>query len=72
MKLLGKFQADFQVKAEVKEFLLQHLKNQAVTKAFNGEDTTGIKEAKECIERAFRDLDKVYGERKVRKATSSR
>jgi len=72
MKLLNKFYADFQVKAEVKEYLMEHLRKQAVSKAFAGESTAGIKEAKQCIESAFRELDKTYEEKKARGVTSNK
>ena len=72
MKLLNKFYADFQVKAEVKEYLIDYLKQMAVKKAFAGEDTSGIKEARQCIESAFRDLDNLYGEKKSKKVTSNK
>lgn len=70
MNLLNKFYADFQVKAEVKEYLIDHLRKMAVDRAFLGEDTTGIKEAKACIESAFRDLDKRYGDKKKKNVVS--
>ncbi len=66
MNLLNKFHADFQVKGAVKEFLLEHLQKLAVKRAFAGEETTGIKEAKQIIESAFKDLDKTYSEKKKR------
>lgn len=66
MNLLSKFYADFQVKAEVKEYLIEYLKKMAIDKAFKGEDTTGIKEAKKVIDSAFRDLDRLYEEKKIR------
>ena len=70
MQLLNKFYADFQVKAEVKAYLIEYLSKQAVSKAFAGEDTTGIKEAKECIDSAFRNLDRQF-EGKTRKVPQS-
>ena len=72
MKLLNKFYADFQVKAEVKEYLMEHLRKQAVNKSFAGESTAGIKEAKQCIDSAFRELDKIYGEKKRKLPVSNK
>ena len=72
MKLLNKFYADFQVKAEVKAYLIEYLSKRAVENAFIGKPTTGFKEAKDCIDSAFRDLDKMYGEKPKRGVTSSR
>ena len=63
MKLLGKFYADFQVKAEVKAYLIEYLEKLAVEKAFKGEDTVGIKEANDVIESAFLNLDRLHQKR---------
>ena len=72
MKLLPKFYADFQLKQEVHDYLLSYLKQVAIEKAFNGDTTDGIKEAKECIDSAFRNLESMYGEKKQKKPQSNR
>ncbi len=72
MKLLPKFYADFQLKAEVQAYLIAHLEQIAIEKSFAGKDTKGIKEAKECIDSAFKKLDNMYGEKKKRKPQSPR
>ena len=64
MKLLGKFYADFQVKAEVKAYLIEFLEKEAIRRAFSGEDTNGIKEANDIIESAFLNLDRLHQKRK--------
>jgi len=70
MKLLSKFYADFQVKAEVKAYLIQYLEKLAVEKAFSGESTVGIMEAKDIIDSAFKNLDRQF-EEKTRKVPQS-
>lgn len=70
MKLIGKFYADFQTRDEVYQYLVSQLEDQAIKKAFAGESTVGIKEAKKCIDAAFKNLDKLYGPKKDRKPTS--
>ena len=72
MKLLQKFYADFQTRDEVKAYLLLQLKDTAGNKALQGEDTKGFKEAKECIETCFRDMEYKYKEKEPRKPTSAR
>lgn len=67
MSLLSKFHADFQVRDEVKDSMLQYLRKQAADLAFKGEPTTGIMEARKCVEGFFRELERTYGEKKLRK-----
>ena len=67
MKLLPKFYADFQLKNEVHDYLIATLEKIAIDKSFAGKYTNGIKEAKICIDSAFKKLEGMYGEKKTRK-----
>lgn len=60
MNLLSKFHADFQVKSAVKQYLIEKLEEIAVKKAFNGENASYLMESKQAIDKAFKDLDKLY------------
>lgn len=71
MNLLNKFYADFQVKAEVKAYLILYLQQEAIKRAFSGVDTSGIKDAKDILDKAFRDLDLQF-EVKKKKMPQSR
>jgi hypothetical protein len=44
----------------VKAFLIETLGVMAIEKAFAGEDTKGIKEAQECINKSFNKLQELY------------
>lgn len=67
MKVLHKFYIDEEMRNTVKEFLLNHLKDITVKKAFAGESTEGILEAKNTIQNAFKQLEDTYGVKKENK-----
>lgn len=71
MNALHRFFQDKEIHDGVKTFLLEHLKQVAVDKAFEGSDTTGIKEAKLAIDNAFNQLEKEFGEKKKIEVNSS-
>jgi len=53
---------EFQGQREaVKEFMINCLKELAIEKTFNGHDTTGIKEARDTINKMFDKLEEDYG-----------
>ena len=68
---LQKFYLDKGMSKEVKEFLLNHLKEIAVTKAFSGLPVVGIGEAKQAIDSAFNQLENHFGEKKRLDPSSS-
>ena len=60
------------MRTEVKDFLIDHLKKKTLDKAFAGKDTAGAKEARDAINSAFSELEKVYGLKEPRKLRSSK
>jgi len=63
-ELLQKFQADFNVKDAVKDYLVKFLEEEAIFRAFTGKDVVGIKEANDVISKAFNSLDSSFTETK--------
>jgi hypothetical protein len=41
--------------------MIEVLKELAVDKTFNGKETSGIKDARDCIEKAFDKLGEMFG-----------
>lgn len=62
MHPLKQFYDNVNMREMVKEYLIAQLKEIATTKAFNGENTAGMREAKEAIDMAFSNLKGEYGE----------
>lgn len=48
------------MRTEVKAYLIGFLTEKAVEKVFNKEDTSGVAEAKECIDKAFENLETLF------------
>jgi len=71
MNPLHKFYIDKEVYNEVKKYLIEHLKEVTIERAFEGKDTTGIKEAKIAVDNAFNQLERQFGEKKTQTANSS-
>ena len=67
MHILHKFYIEEEMRNAVKEFLIGHLKDLTVKKAFAGESTQGILEAKNAIQNAFKQLDDTYAPKKENK-----
>ncbi len=61
MKPLHKFYIDEEMRNTVKDFLINHLKEITIKKAFAGETTEGISEAKNAIQNAFKQLEDTFG-----------
>lgn len=61
------FYEDVNLRNAVKDFLIETLGEIAIDKTFNGEDVSGIKDARDLVERAFNKLEEEYGkiEKKV-------
>lgn len=62
MQILHQFYANKVEKDAVQAFMIECLEKIAVEKTFAGEDTTGIKDARELIDRMFNELETTYGE----------
>lgn len=60
-KYLRAFYENETEREAVKMFMVETLGEIAKEKAFNGEDTSGIQEAKECIDKTFQSLEEKYG-----------
>lgn len=71
-RTLRQFYDNEQMRNSVKEFLISSLKDIAVEKTFSGENVDGIKDAKELIESAFRNLEVSYGKIKEPVISNSR
>lgn len=72
MSKLGHFYNDEHLREEVKEFLIEHLAEIAVKKAFAGEDVAGIADARKAILSAFSELKALHSPRPEKKIRSSR
>lgn len=71
MNILHQFYLQQEMREAVKEFIINHLKELTINKAFAGESTDGISEAKNALQNAFKQLDDTYGVKKETKATNS-
>ena len=56
---LLQFYNDKDTKENVYNYLIQELEKEAIRKAFAKEDTSGVAEAKELIDKAFENLEVV-------------
>jgi len=61
---LNRFYNDEYTREDVKSYFLETLDMVALERVYEGEDTKGIADAKEVIEKAFVDLGDVYGKKK--------
>lgn len=48
------------MKNDVKEYLISFLREQAIEKTFNREDTSAVAEAKEVLDKAFDNLEILF------------
>ena len=53
---------------DVKAYLIDFLKVQAIEKAFNREDTSAVAEAKEVLDKAFENLEVIFSSKSEGKA----
>ena len=58
---LNQFYNDEYTREAVKSFLLKQLDEVALERVYDGEDTKGIADAKETIEKAFVEMKELYG-----------
>lgn len=57
---LQTFYNNTDLKNNIHEYLVEFCKIQAIDKAFKKEDTNGVGEAKEIIDKAFENLDVIF------------
>lgn len=55
------FAVDKEMRAEVKDYIVNYLKEQILNRAFNNQDIVGYAEAKLIIEQCFSNMDKEFG-----------
>jgi len=70
MKLLHQFYLQQEIYQEVKDFMFNHLKEITIKKAFAGESTDHILEAKNTLSNAFKQLEDTYGTSEQTKAVN--
>lgn len=61
MDLLRAFTGDVNTKEALKDFIFDVINREALLKMYAKEDVTHIADAKELIDKAFEELDEVYG-----------
>lgn len=60
MKSLKEFYQDSETRDNVKNYLLQYLKDEGCKKMFAKEDVTGFADAKDVIEKAFEEMEFMF------------
>jgi hypothetical protein len=61
MNPLNSFYQNVVMRDSVKAFMIEELKEMAVEKTFAGQETKGIKEARDCLDKTFNKLGQMYG-----------
>ena len=64
---LQTFYKDTATKDNVHAYLVQFLEGEAIKKVFNREDTSAVAEAKEMIDKAFNEMDYLFGGKVAKK-----
>lgn len=72
MNQLALFFQNIAMREAVKEFLVANLAEMAVDKTFAGESVSGIKDAKDCVDKSFTKLEEMYGKIKTVEIPNSR
>lgn len=67
MKSLKEFYNDTETKDNVHAYLVEFLKQETIRKVFNKEDATALGEAKEIIDKAFENMDYLFGAKVAKK-----
>jgi hypothetical protein len=62
MHILNQFHQNKVEREAVQAFMVQCLEKIAVERVFRGEDVSGIKDARELVDRTFDELQLLYGE----------
>ncbi|MDD4988443.1 MAG: hypothetical protein PHS68_06085 [Candidatus Izemoplasmatales bacterium] len=63
MKSLQQFFLETDTRDNVKNYLIEFLEREAVRKVFTKEDISGLADARDCIEKAFYNLEVLFGEK---------
>lgn len=72
MNPLQLFYSNENERQAVYDFFIATLGELAVEKAFDGKETKGIQEAKECIDNAFTKLEELFAKKKPQEVPSPR
>jgi hypothetical protein len=67
MKSLLEFYNDSETRENVYNYLTEFLEKEALKKIFNREDTSGVAEAKEVIDKAFKEMEIMFMPKKENK-----
>ncbi len=65
--MLKEFYTNESMRNDVKNYLIDFLKIQAIDKTFKREDTSAIAEAKEIIDKAFEELEVLFSPKAAEK-----
>jgi len=60
-RLLKSFYEDVHTREEVRAYLVEFLKEEGIRKIFDKEETASVAEAKEIIDKAFDNLETMFG-----------
>lgn len=63
MKSLQEFYNDKETKENVKNYLISFLEEEALRKVFAKEDVSGIADARDCIGKAFYNLEVLFDQK---------
>ena len=66
-KSLKSFYNDSDTKENVYNYLIEFLQGVAIKKVFNKEDATAVGEAKEIIDKAWENMDYLFGKKVAKK-----
>jgi hypothetical protein len=72
MNALRQFYENTGEREAVKAFLIEALKEIAIERTFSGVEVSGIKDARECVDKMFDKLEEAYGKVKKPIETNSR
>lgn len=61
MDRLRQLNGDVETKNQLLTFIHEHINSTALEKMYKGEDVSHVKDAKELIDGAFRELEEIYG-----------
>lgn len=59
--ILRRFNGDISTKEALIDFLMEVINDEALEKMYKGDDVSHIKDAKNLIDKAFQQLDIIYG-----------
>lgn len=70
-KILNEFWKDTALKDTVHEYLVEYLKQEAVRLLMDREEPYAVADAKECIDKAFTNLDDIFEPKAKASGTNS-